>query len=580
MDGRFSGDAPPSPSGDDDGDEGAQTSPLSDGEIGTMSSDSDRYRTFVTDEARADDRTSRRSLRSYDEMTSLSPGVVSRSIAALAPYVRPRRLERIDEVLSRRTGRARFLFENPSNPSNVWACLRTLDSFGVQHADVVVDPDAYDGKAAVMQKRGMRTAMGSAVWMTVRQFGSADEALRVIRDEEGCAVYASDLGEGSVDVRDLSWDGRDCPERCPDAPAGGGGRDAGDGVAEYRPVCIVMGNEDRGISDGMRSAADATFRLPMVGFAESFNLSVATAVTLAYMSAASGRDGGRGDRGGEEEGEGTALPGGHGPAFPRGPEAPGDDPQPGAEEDGEGAAQEGGDRAAPVYVRVAGGFGLFCELLLDCGDREYPVGRHGGPCGGLPCGPAGLSTSSIEVPLRADPADRPPSAASAVELESDRVPELDRAPTLGADSELSPFPPPPRPRPRAAAAVAPAPRSRMRPPPLLAVGIIPAFLRRRALSQVRPPPLLALELTLPAQQPPDGRVDGQVRDRQPQHPPQRDDPEDPERDAEGPRSRPPAPAARPDPSPPPGGRVPGASRPRPAPRPARPPSARGRRPSP
>uniref|UniRef100_A0A7S4SU54 tRNA/rRNA methyltransferase SpoU type domain-containing protein n=2 Tax=Ditylum brightwellii TaxID=49249 RepID=A0A7S4SU54_9STRA len=37
----------------------------------------------------------------------------------------------------------------------------------------------------------------------------------------------------------------------------------------------------------MRNLADETFTLPMVGFAESFNLSVATAVTLAHMSASS-----------------------------------------------------------------------------------------------------------------------------------------------------------------------------------------------------------------------------------------------------------------------------------------------------
>ena len=53
-----------------------------------------------------------------------------------------------------------------------------------------------------------------------------------------------------------------------------------------------MGNEERGISDEMRSLADETFYLPMCGFAESFNLSVATAITLAYMKAASGRSGG------------------------------------------------------------------------------------------------------------------------------------------------------------------------------------------------------------------------------------------------------------------------------------------------
>lgn len=55
-----------------------------------------------------------------------------------------------------------------------------------------------------------------------------------------------------------------------------------------------MGNEDRGISDEMRQLADETFYLPMSGFAESFNLSVATAITLAYMSAVSTR--------GEEDG--------------------------------------------------------------------------------------------------------------------------------------------------------------------------------------------------------------------------------------------------------------------------------------
>jgi len=48
-----------------------------------------------------------------------------------------------------------------------------------------------------------------------------------------------------------------------------------------------MGNEERGISDEMRDAADGAFFLPMVGFAESFNLSVATAITAAHLSAAS-----------------------------------------------------------------------------------------------------------------------------------------------------------------------------------------------------------------------------------------------------------------------------------------------------
>ena len=48
-----------------------------------------------------------------------------------------------------------------------------------------------------------------------------------------------------------------------------------------------MGNENNGISNEMRDLADETFTLPMYGFAESFNLSVATAITLAHLSACS-----------------------------------------------------------------------------------------------------------------------------------------------------------------------------------------------------------------------------------------------------------------------------------------------------
>ena len=47
------------------------------------------------------------------------------------------------EVIDQRCGGARFVIENPINPSNAWACLRTLDSFGVQYVDVVMDPKFY-----------------------------------------------------------------------------------------------------------------------------------------------------------------------------------------------------------------------------------------------------------------------------------------------------------------------------------------------------------------------------------------------------------------------------------------------------
>ena len=249
--------------------------------LNTISTDSITYQTYLQSESKLDDNTSKQSLKTQSELLSLDPELVQKSIDILTPYIQERRLERINEVLNQRTRHTRFLFENPSNPSNVWACLRTLDSFGIQYVDVIVHSESYLGKAAVSQKRGMRTAMGSAMWMTIRQFSSLAEAIKTLKEEEGCLIYASDLNPTAKDVRDLTWD--------VDYDADGDGSTSNDEPKDQRPICIVMGNEEKGISDEMRELADETFYLPMSGFAESFNLSVATSITLAYMSAVSGR---------------------------------------------------------------------------------------------------------------------------------------------------------------------------------------------------------------------------------------------------------------------------------------------------
>lgn len=200
---------------------------------------------------------------------NLDPTLVEEATQVLLPYVKPERWSRIQEVVSKRTQQSRFLFENPSNPSNVWACLRTLDSFGIQHVDVVIQSGKYQGKAALTQKRGMRTAMGSAKWLTLKNHLSTRHALQHLKDQ-GYHIACTDVNPESKDIRDIDWD------------------------ASGKKVCIVMGNEQYGISDEVKSMADESFYLPMVGMAESFNLSVATAITCAHLSAASGEEVGKG----------------------------------------------------------------------------------------------------------------------------------------------------------------------------------------------------------------------------------------------------------------------------------------------
>ena len=53
-------------------------------------------------------------------------------------------------------------------------------------------------------------------------------------------------------------------------------------------VALVFGNEEQGITPQMRALCDRRVFVPMKGFAESFNLSVACAVALASITAAGG----------------------------------------------------------------------------------------------------------------------------------------------------------------------------------------------------------------------------------------------------------------------------------------------------
>lgn len=246
----------------------------------------EEYQELVEQEAQKDTETAHRINQQSAAWQRLDPVLVRRGIEVLRPYVLPERMERIQSVLNQRTKHTRFLFENPVNPSNVWACLRTMDSFGIQYVDVIIQSGVYKGKAALSQKRGMRTAMGSAQWLTLTNYGSTTEALRVLKQELNCRIYASDVNANSKDIRDIDWSGGDLD--------GSTSSSGGDDLDDNRPICIVMGNEKSGISDELREHADATFTLPMTGFAESFNLSVATAITCAHLSAASSKIQGKG----------------------------------------------------------------------------------------------------------------------------------------------------------------------------------------------------------------------------------------------------------------------------------------------
>jgi tRNA (guanosine-2'-O-)-methyltransferase len=161
-------------------------------------------------------------------------------------FLLPERKARIDEVVANRTRTLTVVMEALCDPQNVNAVLRTCEAFGIQELHVVEGPmKVYDPNKKISQNADK--------WLDVRRWSSTRDCLAQLK-ADGFRIYATHLGVDSVGLADLSFGEK---------------------------VALVFGNESRGVSDEAVALADANFTIPMLGFVQSFNVSVAAAITLA-----------------------------------------------------------------------------------------------------------------------------------------------------------------------------------------------------------------------------------------------------------------------------------------------------------
>jgi tRNA (guanosine-2'-O-)-methyltransferase len=181
-------------------------------------------------------------------------------------FLLPERRERIDRVVACRTRTLTVVLEALCDPQNVNAVLRTCDAAGVQEVHVVET-------AMKPWERNKKISQNVDKWLDVVRWSETGACLAALR-ARGFAVYATHLGPGSRALGDLSFDGA---------------------------VALVFGNEHRGVSDEALAHADAAYALPMRGFAQSLNVSVAAAVSLYHaVERREARPAGHGDLSAED----------------------------------------------------------------------------------------------------------------------------------------------------------------------------------------------------------------------------------------------------------------------------------------
>lgn len=165
----------------------------------------------------------------------------------LGGYVTPNKRDKIERVLGERTRHLTVLLEDIYQPHNASACLRSCECLGIQDVHIVERANTYRPNNGV--------SLGSAKWLTMHRYHGVPSAIETLKTR-GYRLVATTPNEDGYTPSTLPLD---------------------------KPVVLMFGTEEHGLSDTALEAADDTLRLPMHGFTQSYNISVTVALTLSRL---------------------------------------------------------------------------------------------------------------------------------------------------------------------------------------------------------------------------------------------------------------------------------------------------------
>jgi len=198
-------------------------------------------------------------------------------------------LRKAETVLQKRTKRLVVVIEKTVDVHNYSAVIRTAEALGVQDLYLIAPPVTLspDGDSFVpfdplsaanlkQKKRNKRKqdlwkadedkavrhqgyARTACKWINTHEFGTTRACVKKLK-EEGFDLWVTDLGQKAVPLI------------------------TGEGAMSLPPkLAIVFGTESTGCTQEMLSAADKRVYLPLSGFADSLNLSVAAAMVIQRL---------------------------------------------------------------------------------------------------------------------------------------------------------------------------------------------------------------------------------------------------------------------------------------------------------
>ncbi len=169
---------------------------------------------------------------------------------ALGPLLTEERVSRIAQVLEQRSFSFVPVLENIYDRGNISAVMRSAEAFGFCKMHIIEQADAKF-------KAANRVTKGADKWLDVEVCSTPQESVAHLRSE-GYQIYATHL-KASQPIGNIDF---------------------------TKKNAIVLGNEKNGVTDEMVELSDGNVVIPMLGFSQSFNISVAASLIFyhAYMN--------------------------------------------------------------------------------------------------------------------------------------------------------------------------------------------------------------------------------------------------------------------------------------------------------
>ncbi|MBE0642793.1 MAG: 23S rRNA (guanosine(2251)-2'-O)-methyltransferase RlmB [Bacteroidetes bacterium] len=169
----------------------------------------------------------------------------AQGIVALIEEITPLSLEELLAIRHEQDPPFLLAVDNVTDPRNLGAILRSAECAGV-HGVILPQRDSSPITDVVV-----KTSAGATAHLPIARVGNLHQALLQIKEAD---IWVAGLdADGDTDL--LGFDG-------------------------YRPLCIVVGSEGKGLRPLIRKSCDILLRIPMWGKVDSLNASVAAALAL------------------------------------------------------------------------------------------------------------------------------------------------------------------------------------------------------------------------------------------------------------------------------------------------------------